>query len=287
MYMLDPFKIISTLYPTLVNCAKYADLLQHRIEAVADKEDATNIFAAALSDADISIQAAVELAHLAAFPDIPFFGEEWKSSRNTKYLASTFFNGKSPYLVTLDPIDGTRVYLDRKKLYQIILTVVTPERFEAALVLYPAYNEYVYAINGKGAYLGALDRPFNEASPVELVKGSSHVYIPTEFHGHKNFLLEHFSEVSSSAEYAADVDVRYLSSVPRRELSGAIIPYAQVIDGAALAFVAQEMGYKVTTLDGEPMPRIADFDDLILPGLIVAEDDYCHEILMSIVRRSA
>lgn len=277
-----PFSIIDKLYPTLIQCARYADLIQHRIVAVPDKLEAKNIFAAALSDADLSIQTSVELGVLSHFPEIPFHGEEYKDSRNTKYLAGINFVDNSEYLITLDPIDGTRLYLDGKKLYQIILAVVSRDSFEAAIVFYPAYGDYIYAMKNKGAFYGNFSAPLTDAKRWQISPGSSKIFLSSEFERHKKELNDYYQEIFSSAWYHKDYELHYVSSALRNELSGAIISNAQIIDGAALSFVAKEMGYLVRTLNNQEMPRPLDYPELIFPGLIVAEDNKCLEILLSI-----
>lgn len=267
-----PRKIISTLFPTLVDAARYARFIQSRIHALEEKEDAHNIFASALSDADLSIQTQIEVAFLAHFPDVPFFGEEWKSSHNTKYLAANGFKDGQPYLVTLDPIDGTRPYLDGHTTFQVILTVVSREAFEGVIVLFPTREQYVYAVRGKGAFQGTFDTPFEEATPWKVQKELREVYVSDEFVKAVPDLERDFSRVWCSSSYTKDNPISYIHSILNRELLGGALRQAQVIDGAALVFVAQEMGCLVETLDGKPgIPAPGDYPELILPGLIVGE----------------
>lgn len=275
----SPFEILETLYPCLSESACFARLLQNRIQVLEEKSEATNIFAAALSDADLSIQAHVEVSLLAHFPEIPFFGEEWKSSRNNKYLRGNWFVEGCPYLVTLDPIDGTRPYLDQNPHFQIILTVVSRSAFEAAIVLFPAFGEYVYAVRGRGAFRGALNAPFSEARTVRTENAPRAVYISQKFHGAKPKLLGAFPTIYCPAEYEKGRTEPYFSGILRNEICGAVLDDAQIIDGAALAFVAEEMGHTVRTLDGQPFPAPGDFPDLVLPGLVVGDSESTIEAL--------
>jgi myo-inositol-1(or 4)-monophosphatase len=274
-----PYSILETLHPILLDSARYAQLLQSRIHSVEEKEGATNIFAAALSDADLSVQAAVELVLLARFPTIPFFGEEWKSSRNTKYLAGTHFVEGCELLITLDPIDGTRPYLDGHAHYQIILTVVTRDGFEAVMVVFPSFGDYVYALRGKGAFRGSFDTPLDKAERWEKGTLPHEIFLSAEYEDLVEPLSRSFKEVHTSAGYSRDRECPYLSATLRRKLCGGMIPFSQVIDGAALAFVAAEMGFTVTSLDGGPLARPADYEDLILPGVIVGGSEEVVETL--------
>lgn len=280
-----PRSILEALCPTVLECARYAREIQERIHATDDKEGAANIFAAALSDADLSVQCAVEVAMLARFPQLPFFGEEWKASRNTKYFPGTGFIDGVPYLVTLDPIDGTRLYLDGGKNYQIILNVISRDAFEATLIVYPAYGDYVYAIRGQGAFYGSFDTPMGSATSWKKKDSlPSRVYVQPPFREFLPELRRRFDEVSSSAEYQAKKRDFYYNAV-RCDLRGALLAEAQVIDGAALAFVAQEMGYRLSSRTGGPLPRLADCPDLVVPGFIVAADGETEEILREISDR--
>jgi 3'-phosphoadenosine 5'-phosphosulfate (PAPS) 3'-phosphatase len=66
--------------------AAYARFLQPMIAVLPAKEQGENFFAAALTDADLSIQNLVEVALLGTFPQIRFYGEEHEHSSNTKYF---------------------------------------------------------------------------------------------------------------------------------------------------------------------------------------------------------
>lgn len=264
-----PLSILSTLFPTLVESARYASLIQMRIEALEEKQGTNNIFAAALSDADLSIQTHIELSILANFPKIPFFGEEWKSSRNTKYLSNTWFVEDEPYLITLDPIDGTRIYLDGGNLYQIILTVVSRDSYEGVIVLYPSLNQYIYALRGKGLFKGSLNTPIEKAEAYRVVAPSNSIHISSEFANLIPQLKLKFNEVICTANYSKGANAPYPGSILLGGLSGMILDESQVIDGAALSFMAKEMGFLVQTLDGKSFPRIADYQNLVLPGLLI------------------
>ncbi|MDZ4785670.1 MAG: inositol monophosphatase family protein [bacterium] len=267
-----PKEIISKLLSTLIESALYAKRVQSKIKPLAEKIGTKNLFAAALSDADLSVQTHVELALLANFPSIPFYGEEWEISRNTKYFSGKYFVDSEPYLITLDPIDGTRLYLDGQKEYQIILTVISRDSFEAVIVLFPCYDEYVYAIRGDGAFRATFDTTIEKARQWKLTSPPQEIYIGSDLKQFLPKLKESFKVVHCSHEYSKEVPIPFFNSLLNNQLCGAAISNSQIIDGAALAFVAQEMGYQMQTLDGKPLPKIIEYPDLILPGMIVAEN---------------
>lgn len=148
-----PRQILQALLPHLRVAAAYAQEIQSCIAAQPEK-DSDNIFVSALTDADLSIQTFVEVLLLGLFPTVRFHGEEHEKSHNTKYFRALDLGPQDDYLVTLDPIDGTRFYLDGHANYQIILNVLNADGFEAALVIRPAYGRYFYALRGEGLFQG-------------------------------------------------------------------------------------------------------------------------------------
>ncbi|MGB3638181.1 MAG: inositol monophosphatase family protein, partial [Rivularia sp. (in: cyanobacteria)] len=128
--MASPRIILETLLPHLKAAAGYARFLQPKIAALPDKDGGESFFSAALTEADLAIQNFVEVALLGNFPNIRFYGEEYKSSPNTKYFRAVDFGEKDDYLVTLDPIDGTKFYIDGHSNYQIILSILNTDDYE-------------------------------------------------------------------------------------------------------------------------------------------------------------
>jgi len=157
-----PRAILESLFPCLHLAAHYAREIQPRIVAQPDKPDAGSTFAAALSDADLSIQTAVEVALLGAFPRLHFYGEEYAKSYNTKYFQSLQIPQDDNYLVLLDPIDGTQFYLDGHQNYHIMLSVVDRQDYCASLIINPPSQTYDFAIRAEGAYQGKLHDTIGE-----------------------------------------------------------------------------------------------------------------------------
>lgn len=142
-----PRQILEVLLPPLRLAAGYSRQIQSKIAAQPAK-DGPSKFAAALTDADLSIQTFVEVALLGSFPDIRFYGEEFEQSYNTKYFRAIDLGPAGDYLVTLDPIDGTLFYMDGFPNYQIIMTVLNADGFEAVLAMSPVEGCYYSAFRG-------------------------------------------------------------------------------------------------------------------------------------------
>ena len=136
--MSSPRTILETLLPHLKAAAGYARFLQPKIAALPDKDGGDSFFSAALTEADLAIQNFVEVALLGHFPNIRFYGEEYKSSPNTKYFRAVDFGEKDDYLITLDPINGTKFYIDGHSNYQIILSIINTDDYEAVIAISPS-----------------------------------------------------------------------------------------------------------------------------------------------------
>ncbi|MDZ7952854.1 inositol monophosphatase family protein [Nostoc sp. DedQUE09] len=168
--------ILETLLPHLKVAAAYAHFLQPKIAALPAKEQGNNFFSAALTDADVAIQNLVEVVLLGTFPDIRFYGEEYESSNNTKYFRATELGSEGDYLVTLDPIDGTKFYMDGHSNYQIILSILNADDFEAVIAISPAQNIYFYALRGEGAFKGTLDINLEACAPLDITSTKPSFY---------------------------------------------------------------------------------------------------------------
>jgi myo-inositol-1(or 4)-monophosphatase len=276
-----PRQILETLLPPLRLAAGYARHIQAKIVSQPDKTDATtNPFSAALTDADLSIQTFVEVALLGAFPEIRFYGEEYAQSYNTKYFRAIDFGEAGDYLVTLDPIDGTRFYKDGHPSYQIIVTVLNTDDYEAVLAISPAYDEYYYGLRGQGTFKGALSADFEDCQLLKLPAPPNRVMLGSRLAALKPALSDRYDVISISEDYSTAVRVPTINGILTGELAGVVLAMGQLIDGAALAWLAQEAGYIVTTLTGEALPPLSSASDYRLPGLIVAATPELHQDLV-------
>lgn len=273
--------ILAGLFPYLQGAAAYARQIQSRIAARPDKDGYGNQFAAALSDADLSIQTMIEVALLGMFPNLRFYGEEYEQSYNTKYFRAIDLGPQGDYLVTLDPIDGTRFYLDGHTNYQIILSVLNWDEFEAVISLFPALNTYCYAIRGEGAWQGRLDQPMTESQPLKISQTNSKIFLGTGMERLAAHLRKRYQIIAVTESYSQDVQIPNPGGVLYGELAGVVGKAAQWIDGAALAFIAQEAGCIVTTHTGDAPPQFHACSPYWRPGLVVATSSTVHQDLLA------
>ncbi len=278
---MNPDNIINAILPVLIQCARYSRQIQGNIKGKAEKSG--GIFESALSDADLSIQTAVEVALLAEFPGLPFFGEEKEHSYNTPYLTT-----QGDLTLLLDPIDGTRFFLDGHDSYQIVCSIVSDEDFEAAIALYPALECYVGARRGKGAFRGSFDdlditavQKHTIDSSGEVVILGVHADIELSRELSSFGLTEHY-QLKGNSPNLGDIVRGQLECDESYEglLGGYVSKNSQHIDNGALGFIVREAGGIVTAWDGSPLPKISECDNRVFPNSVLALNEKLHSRLI-------
>ncbi|WP_019504945.1 inositol monophosphatase family protein [Pleurocapsa sp. PCC 7319] len=277
----SPRKIIQTLLPHLRVAAGYAKQIQTQITSLPDKDAGDNILSAALTDADLSIQTLVEVALLGTFPNIPFYGEEYEKSRNTKYFSAIKLESKNDYLITLDPIDGTKYYLDGFNNYQIILTILNAEHYEAVIAISPAQNCYYYTIKNQGVYQGKLNQDLDDCVPLKITNPKPSILLGWGMAHLKPWLQDKYQVIDLENCYSDSVQLPNYNGIFSGDLIGWITKRGKFIDSAALAFMAQENGCIVTGFDGLPLPPLYTCQDYSYSGAIVANSASVHQDLLA------
>lgn len=281
-----PYQILQTLLPHLRVAAGYARQIQSKIVSLPAKDAEDNILSAALTDADLSIQTLVEVALLGTYPDLAFYGEEYAQSRNTKYFASTEL-GTSEYLITLDPIDGTRYYLDGFDNYQIILSIISADSFEAVIAVSPARDYYDYTIKDKGVYRGSLACNLDECVPLEISNPRPAILLGWGMGHLKPALQDKYQAIDIENCYSASVQLPNYNGIFSGDLVGWTSKGGKFIDSAALAFMAQQHGCIVTGFDGSSLPLPIDCIDYSYDGAIVASSPEIHQDLLAACQKLA
>ena len=279
-----PRHVFTTLLPHLRVAAAYSREIQSRIVAQPDKTEmpADNIFATALSDADLSIQTFVEVLLLGLFPKLRFYGEEFEKTYNTKYFRAIDLGEAGDYLLTLDPIDGTRFYLDGFDNYQIILTAIDVDEYAGVLAISPAQHRYYYTLRGEGTFMGSLDAEFEACQRLHV---SDFQRTQTLFFGWgmeviANQLSDRYTSLYAHRDYSADQRIPTVNGLLAGEIDGLGLSRGKWIDSAALSFMAQEMGYIVTDLAGQPLAPIAAYKNYQRSGILVGATPEIHQDLV-------
>ena len=284
--MPSPRQILSTLLPHLRVAAAYASDIQSRIIEQPAKDYPGNIFAAALTDADLSVQTFVEVLLLGYFPQLRFFGEEHAKTFNTKYFRAIDLGPQGDYLITLDPIDGTRCYADGHSNYQIILNVLNADDFEATLFIRPSQNRYCFALRGEGAFFGALTDDMDDCQPLTIQPQNTIIHLGGGAGEFASRIRAPYAAYDLHVEYSAQTQMPTLGDLLLDgAYAGAILSRANFLDAAAIAFIAREAGCIVTTHDGDPPPPLHACEGNCWPGLFIATDQAVHDALQLVVQK--
>lgn len=275
----SPREILQTLLPHLRVAAGYASQIQTQIKSLPAKS-AENILSAALTDADLSIQTLVEVALLGTYPSLAFHGEEYEQSRNTKYFSSTSLDADR-YLITLDPIDGTKYYLDGFDNYQIILSILSADTYEAVIAISPARYCYDYAIKNQGVYRGSLEQDLNDCTKLEIINPHPAILLGWGMGYLKPALQDKYRVIDLENCYSSSHQFPNYNGIFSGDLIGWITKRGKFIDSAALAFMAQEYGCVVTGFDGLPLPPLSTCKNFSYDGAIVANSRQLHRDLLA------
>ena len=286
--MPTPREILSALLPHLKVAAGYAAKIQASIGIQPDKiAPQNNFFAEALTDADLSIQTFIEVTLLSLFPNIRFYGEEFEKTYNTKYFRSIELGPQDDYLVTLDPIDGTRFYMDGHPNYQIILTILNADGFEAVIALSPALDRFYYSLRGQGTFAGSLADDLDSCQPLKIETPKNQVILSWTMDYLAETLRENFSIISVQPDYSREVAIPNTNGLLTGDLTGAILAAGKFIDGGALSWMAKEMGYIISDHQGNPLPALSACKDYQWPGVVVGSTPEVHRKLLAALAANA
>jgi myo-inositol-1(or 4)-monophosphatase len=279
----SPRDIIAALFPYLKVGAGYARYLQSKIKSLPDKEAEDNMFTAALTDADLSIQTLIEVAILGIFPNIRFYGEEYEKSRNTKYFRSIELGEQDDYLITLDPIDGTKLYLDGSDHYLIILSVLNADEYEAVITVSPADNSYYLAFRGKGVYKGDLELDLDNCTPLKVTNYQPTILLGWGMAHLKPALSNKYQVIDLENSYVPDQNFPNYKNIFSGDLIGWVTKRGKFIDSAALAFMAKEAGYVVSDLAGLPLAPLSSCQDYSYTGIAVGVNSEVNQDLLAAI----
>lgn len=276
---IQPREIIQYLLPYVVTAGAYSCQIQSRVAIQSSKEGAT-IFHHALSDADLSIQSYLEVVLLARFSELSYFSEEQEQSLNKKY-----FIGGSDLEVLIDPIDGTRPYIDNSEFYQIIITLHDQHEIVGSICYMPRRDTCFVATKGEGAYRLAREdiRAGRSGSRWSVTDGTGPVLL---------FNSPELCERLSTKMVVKDIASAYLlepgcyhsTDILEGKASAVVHRSCQAIDGGALAFIAAESGALVSDFSGNPMSGYRSYATRVQPNIIVATNREMHERLLDALR---
>jgi myo-inositol-1(or 4)-monophosphatase len=279
-----PRQMLAALLPYLKTAGAYAQQIQAQIAAQPDKGGkGDNFFASALSDADLSIQTMMEVVLLGLFPSVRFYGEEHEQTYNTKYFRAIDLGPPGDYLITLDPIDGTQFYLDGHSNYQIILGILNADEYEAAIAITPGQDIYYYTLRGEGTFKGTLAKSLDDCTRLRVESPTPAICLGWQMGALVPHLGDRYRVYHTKTDYSRESQMPNFNGLLSGDLAGAVLARSQFIDGAALAFMAQEMGYLVTTFTGDPPPPLHTCSHYLRPGLVIGSSEAVHNHLLAAV----
>jgi myo-inositol-1(or 4)-monophosphatase len=277
--MTSPREILDYLLPFVVTAGSYSAAIQGGVASHDPKEGST-AFHSALSDADLTIQSFIEVVLLAKFPKVSFFSEEEASSLNKKY-----FPPDAELEVLLDPVDGTRSYIDNRSAYQIIVTIHDRKTICGALVYIPRHKEAFVAVRGEGAFVLSADDIERGATGKRLLL--THSSGPILVFNRPDLvqkLSPHVDIRDLTVEYSRGSEGFVSTDLLQRRAAATIAAPCQAIDGGALSFIAQEAGAVVTDQFGNPVGSYRENPKRVLPCVIAAVNKEWHEKIVRLMQ---
>jgi myo-inositol-1(or 4)-monophosphatase len=277
--MPTPREVIEYLLPLVVTAGAYSAAVQSRIGVHAAKEGST-AFHHALSDADLTIQAFLEVALLAKYPYLSFFSEEQEQSLNLKY-----FPQGEELEVLLDPIDGTKAYIDNRAAYQVIVTLHDRHSICGSICYLPRADRCFIASKAEGAFSLSTEeiRRGNSGTQISVVNATGPVLVFSR--PDLVAALRPFLDVRDLAvEYASQAWNLATTDLLIGRASAIISAPCQAIDGGSLAFIAQEAGAIVSDPDGAPMSSFRESSKRNLPCIIASASNLVHENILNALR---
>jgi fructose-1,6-bisphosphatase/inositol monophosphatase family enzyme len=277
--MPTPREVVEYLHPFVLRAGSYSAVVQDRIGVQGAKQGST-AFHHALSDADLTIQAFLEVALLAKYPDVSFFSEEQDQSLNQKY-----FPEGCELEVLLDPVDGTKAYIDNRQTYQVIVTLHDRDSICAALCYLPRLERCFIAYRNEGTYVFTAEevRSGSPGTRISLHHATGPVLV---FDQPKLVAaLQPFFDVRDlTVDYAQGAWSFNTLDLLNGRVSAIISAPAQAIDGGALSFMAHEAGAIVSTPDGLPMGSFRTNPKRVLPCIITSVSRAVHDTILEALK---
>ncbi|NJN46107.1 MAG: hypothetical protein HC808_06070 [Candidatus Competibacteraceae bacterium] len=256
--------------PLLVKAGDYALQIQNRIES--RNKAGENAFSQALTDADLSVQNFIEIATLARFPEIAFYGEEEEQSLNAKY-----FVREADYKLFLDPINGTRFYQDQLPLFDIIISLTYRGEYIAGICYVPGSETFFLGFKNDGAYTVSRQAVLQGAAyrPLQVPDGGG-TLITLNCPQLKQALSGDFDVLDAVQDYDPSRCKISAYSVFTGSIGGFLGYNCSYLDSGVIAFIASLAGATVTDFTGNPVSAFNRVDLGRIPQLVVTRDPQLH-----------
>ncbi len=220
-----------------------------------------------VSEADIAVDRHLRTMLVGARPDYGWLSEESADDPSRRQRAATF---------VVDPIDGTRAFIEGSDLWCVSLAVVVEGRPVVAALSAPARGEIYVASRGGGAWMGECRLSVSDWPDVAGARiGAPRGWLRTETirgsgahpQAHIPSLAYRFAQVAANRLDAA--------------FAG---PRAHDWDLAASHLLVHEAGGRLTELDGLP-PRYNR--EVLQHGVLVATNSSLHAHMLATVENAS
>ena len=176
--------------------------------------------------------------------------------------------------------------------YLVMMTIVNADGFEAAIALSPANNKYYYSLRNQGTFVGSMDDDLDQCHPLKIAHPAPKIVLGTALSPFADKIREGLLTTLDSPDPVIDLKTAYSSETPvppingllTGEVAGSILASAQFIDTAALAWMASEMGYQLTTYDGKPTAAPANCENYRQSEIIVSANEALQNKLVEIMK---
>ncbi len=271
-------EMVEYLLPVLVTAGNYALAIQSRISG-PEQKPGDNPWTQAVTDADLSIQNFIEVAVLARYPEVAFFGEEQARSLNDRY-----FDRDAPVLISLDPVNGTFLYKNQMAGWDIVLSIAHRGRLIAAVSYMPARAVFYLAVNGFGALTGSSGcRRIEAMQPLATVPGSR-VCLTYQAPEVKQQLRSRFDAFDIVTDYDPDRCLDNLNDLFTGRLDAFACRRGDFLDWGATAYIVAAAGGRVSCLDGQPLPVFDRFDPESTADMLVAASPEVHREILDLLQ---
>jgi fructose-1,6-bisphosphatase/inositol monophosphatase family enzyme len=267
--------------PVLVTAGDYARQIQPRISGPAAKAG-QNPWVQAITDADHSVQAFLEVATLARFPTAGFYGEEQAESRNARYFAPD-----AGTTVWLDPINGTFLYKNQRPGWDIILSISRGGRLMAAISYMPVRERFHLAVRSHGAFSGGREaRRLADLAPL-ATSAASTLCLTYQAPAALAALRPRWPALDIVADDDPGRALDNLSDIFTGRLGAYASEQGDLLDWGAMAFIVTEAGGAASGLDGRPFGGFESFHAGSADMLVAATPDLHAALLATLQGRTA
>jgi myo-inositol-1(or 4)-monophosphatase len=276
---IDPQHFIDTLLPVVRQCAQASLIFYGQVTDIgkeADKgltgdkaQDASTAFTAI----DSGLQDILLSVILQHFPAVGVIAEE------STPLKKRFAGNKSPYLVILDPIDGTWHFKRGDAPYHITIGLAHAGEMLASIVARPSENKIFTALRGAGAY---VQKGMGEKKLLRLsaTTRNNKVFISSKARDYQKLARAHYGLDPREHPIGATL---VLTQIAEGQLSAYLTRQVEIYDAGPPSLIAEEAGARCLIGPGQ-IPRYVKRRKFA--HFMAAANEELEEKLLAILRQA-